>query len=218
LLQCGELQQQNITTLFSYEESIGFCVGDLVNDKDGVSAAAVFVEMAEQLKRQGKSVSEHMASLYEEYGVFCCNNKYFKCYDPAVTNRLFDRLRAGGEYWKAVGKYPIKHIRDLGTTSYYPNGYDSSTSDKLPTLPVNDPVASGQMITYTFENGCVATLRTSGTEPKIKYYIELPGNCEGGYSAAEHARVQQQVDDMAMVIIEEMLQPDLNNLEHPPAE
>ena len=37
------------------------------------------------------------------------------------------------------------------------------------TLPVSP---SSQMITFTFENGCVVTLRTSGTEPKIKYYTE----------------------------------------------
>lgn len=40
----------------------------------------------------------------------------------------------------------------------------------LQVLPVSK---SSQMITFTFQNGCVATLRTSGTEPKIKYYAEM---------------------------------------------
>lgn len=62
------------------------------------------------------------------------------------------------------GKYTIKHVRDLST------GYDSSQSDGRASLPVN---CSTEMITFTFENGLVATLRTSGTEPKIKYYTEL---------------------------------------------
>lgn len=49
-------------------------------------------------------------------------------------------------------------------------GYDSSTMDNKPLLPISK---SSQMITFTFENGLIATLRTSGTEPKIKYYAEL---------------------------------------------
>jgi len=50
------------------------------------------------------------------------------------------------------------------------SGYDSSTVDYKPILPVSK---STQMITFSFENGLIATLRTSGTEPKIKYYAEL---------------------------------------------
>ena len=62
------------------------------------------------------------------------------------------------------GKYKIVGTRDLTT------GYDSSTENKKATLPVS---RSSQMITFTFDNGLVLTLRTSGTEPKIKYYTEL---------------------------------------------
>lgn len=62
------------------------------------------------------------------------------------------------------GKYQIKDVRDLTT------GYDSSQSGYKATLPISK---SSQMITFTFENGLVATLRTSGTEPKLKYYTEL---------------------------------------------
>lgn len=62
------------------------------------------------------------------------------------------------------GKYKIVRVRDLTT------GFDSGKPDKKATLPVSK---GSQMITFYFENGLVATLRTSGTEPKIKYYTEL---------------------------------------------
>lgn len=62
------------------------------------------------------------------------------------------------------GKYKIVGTRDLTT------GYDSSQEDLKVTLPVS---RSSEMITFTFDNGLVVTLRTSGTEPKIKYYTEL---------------------------------------------
>jgi phosphomannomutase len=63
------------------------------------------------------------------------------------------------------GKYEVKFVRDLTG-----DGYDSSQPGQKPILPVSQ---SSQMITFTFKNGLVATLRTSGTEPKIKYYAEL---------------------------------------------
>ena len=55
-------------------------------------------------------------------------------------------------------------IRDLTT------GFDSKQKDQRATLPV-DPAS--QMITFEFANGACLTLRTSGTEPKIKYYLEV---------------------------------------------
>lgn len=61
-------------------------------------------------------------------------------------------------------KYAITSVRDLTT------GYDSTKIDNKAVLPVSK---SSQMITFTFDNGLVTTLRTSGTEPKIKYYNEL---------------------------------------------
>jgi phosphomannomutase len=44
-----QLKEEGVSVLFSYEEALGYCVGDVVSDKDGVSAAAVFVEMAAEL-------------------------------------------------------------------------------------------------------------------------------------------------------------------------
>lgn len=64
----------------------------------------------------------------------------------------------------ANGKYRIKGVRDLTT------GFDSRQPDGKALLPAS---ASSQMITFYFDNGLDATIRTSGTEPKIKYYTEL---------------------------------------------
>lgn len=67
-------------------------------------------------------------------------------------------------------KYKIIAVRDLTT------GYDSEEPDQKAKLPTSK---SSHMITFKFDNGLVLTMRTSGTEPKIKYYSELratPGN------------------------------------------
>ena len=71
-------------------------------------------------------------------------------------------------------------------------------------MPVS---SSSQMITFTFENGASATLRTSGTEPKIKYYTELAG--KPGQTAAE---VEKLLGDVVHSIIEEFLEPERNGL------
>jgi len=62
------------------------------------------------------------------------------------------------------GKYAVKGVRDLT------NGFDSRQPDGKALLPTS---SSSQMITFYFENGLDATIRTSGTEPKVKYYTEL---------------------------------------------
>ena len=51
-------------------------------------------------------------------------------------------------------------------------GFDSANPDNVATLPIS---LDGQWITFTLSNGIVATLRTSGTEPKLKYYVEYCG-------------------------------------------
>ena len=68
------------------------------------------------------------------------------------------------QYPKKIGKFTVDSVRDLTT------GYDSSTKDHVALLPSS---SSSQMITFSFTNNSVLTLRTSGTEPKIKYYSEI---------------------------------------------
>lgn len=63
-----------------------------------------------------------------------------------------------------MGDFKIKHCRDLTV------GIDTEQPDGKAVLPSS---RSSQMITFTFENGVIITLRTSGTEPKIKYYSEI---------------------------------------------
>ncbi|KAI9915011.1 hypothetical protein PsorP6_007494 [Peronosclerospora sorghi] len=199
----AELRNAGKTVLFSFEEAIGFCLGDLVKDKDGVTAAAVFAEMAGYLETTKRvTVQQHLNALYERYGHFVTQNHYVKCYDSVKIRAIFERLRNGGKYWTHCGDYAITHVRDLTT------GYDSSQPDKRAALPTS---SSAEMITYTFANGCVATLRTSGTEPKLKYYVELAGRA-GQPREETTIELRKQVEQL----VELMLQPKENGLELAP--
>jgi len=175
------LRKEGYTVPFAFEEAIGFMCGEFVNDKDGVSALALLAELAAQLAKKNMNIFDYLTSLYEKYGYFMCNNYYFICHEQKVINDFFDNIRYGEQkqpsdnpdydfklnYPKEIGGKKVIYVRDLTVN------YDSDTPDHKALLPSSK---SSQMITFKLDsNDCAITLRTSGTEPKIKYYIELSG-------------------------------------------
>ncbi|KFM00908.1 Glucose 1,6-bisphosphate synthase, partial [Aptenodytes forsteri] len=188
--------------LFAFEESIGFMCGTSVLDKDGVSAAVVIAEMATYLEGKNLTLAQKLIEIYEMYGYHISKTSYFLCYDPPTIKRIFEKLRnfdAPQSYPKFCGIYNILHVRDITT------GYDSSQPNKKSVLPVSK---SSQMITFTFQNGCVATLRTSGTEPKIKYYAEMCALPE----QSDRTVLEEELQKLIEALIENFLEPDKNGL------
>ena len=145
--------------LLCYEAEIGYCVGDIVRDKDGVSAAAVFAEMAAYLKREhGLTVHQHYEKLCEKYGHFVGKITTLSA-RPSRRSTPYLIAFVPGASIGGVGPHKIASIRDLRPGSEY----DSTMPDGKPKMP-SVPQGS-EMITYTFEDGGVVTLRTGGTEP-----------------------------------------------------
>ncbi|XP_064190536.1 phosphoglucomutase-2 [Anguilla rostrata] len=198
-----QLLDQGRTVLFAFEEAIGYMCCPAVLDKDGVSAAAIAAELTSYISKQGSSLSQQLTAIYEEYGYHITKNSYFICHDQDTIRGLFQRLRNfDGEntYPTRCGSFTVSSVRDLTT------GYDSQQPDKKAVLPTSK---SSQMITFTFSNGGVATMRTSGTEPKIKYYTELcaaPGN-------SDVKRLKMELDDLVDAIVEHFFEPEKNHLE-----
>ncbi|XP_014675565.1 PREDICTED: phosphoglucomutase-2-like isoform X1 [Priapulus caudatus] len=198
-----KLQKQGKVVLLAFEESIGFMCGCRVLDKDGISAAVVMSEMATQLAYKGISITQQLDNIYKIYGYHITNNSYYICHDQTVIDAMFQRIRdyeGTGSHPKACGKYEIKNIRDLTT------GYDNNQPDNKPILPV-DP--KSHMITFTFTNGCVATIRTSGTEPKIKYYAEI---CADPSNGQDRSAVEAELNDLVTSMVTRFFQPERNNL------
>ncbi|KAF8185026.1 hypothetical protein K438DRAFT_1837279 [Mycena galopus ATCC 62051] len=169
------LVEQGYEVPFGYEEAIGFMFGDRIRDKDGVAATVSFVELIVSLTNQGKTVHSYLEELYQRYGYFQTLNSYFVCKDPSTIDKIFERLRnyrsdAQPAYPQDIAGLAITSVVDLTT------GYDSTNP---PTYKPSLPLSSGHMIQFRAkkEDGTkvVLTTRTSGTEPKIKYYIEANG-------------------------------------------
>jgi phosphomannomutase len=184
----AQVRQVGLKVVFSFEEAMGFCIGDLVLDKDGVSAAAVLGEIVGTLREEGQSLSGHLRELQETYGCYVNLNSYVKCHDKEILKRIFDKLRTNGGqpgdesgrhgYPTELAGFKVKSVRDLTV------GYDSARVEEgcKASLPA-DP--SSQFLTFTLENGAVVSLRGSGTEPKLKYYIETVTTMGGEGSGSE---------------------------------
>lgn len=163
-----QAQAQGKVPLFAYEEAIGYMFPEVVSDKDGIAAAAVFLTAWRTWQQEyGLTPWQKLQELYRTYGFFEDANTYMISPSPEVTENVFTAIRTSdnGERPSRIGKRQILRWRDLTL------GYDSSTHDAIPVLPTD---MSSQMITCELEDA-VFTARGSGTEPKIKLYIEALG-------------------------------------------
>mmetsp|Transcript_13744 Transcript_13744/g.27334 ORF Transcript_13744/g.27334 Transcript_13744/m.27334 type:complete len:457 (+) Transcript_13744:114-1484(+) len=176
----------------AYEEAIGYQLSEFVSDKDGVSAAAVWAEMCCHLYAESRTVNALLEEAKKKYGYFVTNNAYYLCYDPPRVKACFDAFRSAGgapqTYLKTIGGFEVLSIRDVTT------GFDCSKPDKKCTFPLTP---TSQMVTISFSNGARITLRTSGTEPKIKWYSEFSGEDEG--------KAKEELDRIVAAVCSEVL-------------
>jgi len=152
-----------------------------VRDKDGVAAATVFLRLATEVYSRGQTILHLLEELYQmyvtlettvdrRYGYFASRNSYVICEDPRLMTAAFDKLRhytSQRSYITSFGKTRITRIKDISL------GYDSKVDDKVPEDKSLSP--SSEMISFELEDGTIMTLRGSGTEPKLKNYIESKG-------------------------------------------
>jgi len=187
-----DLDQQGFDVVYAFEEALGYMIPQTVHDKDSISAAAVFLTAASQWSGQGLTAYSKLQALYEHVGYFEDANTYLVSPSPSVTTLVFTAIRAlGSPHPTSIGPREIVRWRDLTV------GYDSKNQDHVPDLPVD---ASAQMITCELDDGAVFTVRGSGTEPKIKLYIE----CQGKSSEDAKTRAKSVLDDL----LREWFKPD----------
>ena len=160
------------TYVFGLEESYGYKVETEVMDKDGVSAAALCAEMTMYWRSQGQSLLEHLDNLYKEYGYFedrAISKNFPGMEGVSVMKGIMAKLRAEG--LKSLGGKKVVQIRDIQTSvSYDPANPSAKTSIDLP---------KSNVLQFFLEGGTIVSARPSGTEPKIKFYINTKTPVEG---------------------------------------
>ena len=169
--------------VFGLEESYGYKIEKEVMDKDGVSAAAMCAEMTMYWRSKGKSLLEHLDDMYKEYGYFedrSISKNFPVIEGVSVMKGIMSKLRTDG--LKTLGGKKVLKIRDIQTSvSYDPNSPDKKEAVSLP---------KSNVLQFFLEGGTIVSARPSGTEPKIKFYIntktEVGGaKCDGCLKATK---------------------------------
>jgi phosphoglucomutase len=192
-----DLDEQGYDSRFAFEEAIGYMIPGVVHDKDAVSAAATFLAAVIRWKRKhGLSPYQVLERLYEKYGHFEDANTYVISPSPEVTEKVFNAVRALGDpYPKTLGKRKVHYWRDLT------RGWDSGTKDHKPLLPTDK---TSQMITCEVDGDVRFTVRGSGTEPKIKFYIECKGHSK--------EKAKKGANEVLADLLKEWFKPELYGL------
>ena len=160
------LEHPEWTQVLIYEEALGYAIGPLARDKDGITAAVVAVDLARQLASSGRTVWDLLDDLAERHGAHVTANGSRRLDGPDARDRL-DGLAA-----ELVAHPPTT----LG-------GNRVSDSDQ----------PAGDVLRLWLTDGTRVVLRPSGTEPKFKYYceaIEPVGTDRDSRAARRRARLR----------------------------
>ncbi|MCF8546597.1 MAG: phospho-sugar mutase [Microbacteriaceae bacterium] len=137
--------------IFGFEEALGYLVDpDKVRDKDGISAAVDFLAMAGELQERGLTIADHLIEFADRFGAFASTQISIRVANlsdiPAISSRFRDAPPA------TLGGHAVTAVDD------FMNGFEN--------FPPTD------LIRLTIDGGSRVIVRPSGTEPKLKIYID----------------------------------------------
>ena len=157
------------------EESYGFMAQDFVRDKDAVSACSLLAEICAYAKDQGKTLYELLMDIYLEYGF----SKEFTINVVKPGKSGADEIKAMMEKFRSN---PPKEI--AGSKVVIAKDYKTlEQTDANGVVTKLDMPETSNVLQWFCEDGTKVSVRPSGTEPKIKFYLEVKGEmkCAGCY-------------------------------------
>ena len=137
--------------LFGFEEALGYLVDpDKVRDKDGISAAIVFLDLVRSLKKEGKTLADYAVDFTKEFGAYVSGQISIRVSDLSEIGKLMSALRHNPP--AEVGGFKVATFLDHTKTD-----------------------RQSDILVFVLENGSRLIARPSGTEPKIKFYLDARG-------------------------------------------
>lgn len=137
---------------FGYEEALGYCCdSEHVKDKDGVSALLLLCELAAELKAEGRSLLDRLDDLAREHGLHATDQLSVRVEDLSLISAAMERLRTSPP--STLGGLEVVGVDDLAEGS----------ADLPPTDGLRFRLAEDARV----------VVRPSGTEPKLKCYLEV---------------------------------------------
>ena len=158
---------------YGYEEALGYLVDpDVVRDKDGISAAVDFLSLASKLKAEGKTLDDHLDDFADRFGAFASAQVSLRFDDLSLIGAAMARLRANPP--ATVGTITVEQIDDfIEGFAQYP---------------------AGDILRLHLAGGSRVIVRPSGTEPKLKVYIDA--SSDSGTAAERRAAAEAVVAEL----------------------
>lgn len=163
--------------IFGYEEALGYLVNpETVRDKDGISAALDFLAMTCFFKSQNITIERVLEAFAEKFGYFASDQLSLRVTDLSDIAAIMAHLRA--EPLRSLGGIPVTGIDDL--------------RDGSADLPPTDALR------FRLEDGSRVMARPSGTEPKIKFYLDVQRpNEQRDEASAVLAAIKAELEQIA---------------------
>lgn len=167
--------------VFGYEEALGVCPGSLVWDKDGISGAVRVAELCAHLKAEGKTLLDRLEELYVRHGL--SRAAQWSVMLPGAEGR-----RKIDATLEALRKEPPGELAGVKVVRRLDLSKDAASSDerfegtKMPPADV---------LVFFADDGTRLTVRPSGTEPKVKFYLELEARVK---DRAELEKARRRLD------------------------
>ncbi len=175
--------------VFGFEEALGYTVGTVVRDKDGISAAVIAAELAAVRRAEGKTLLDELEALARRYGLFASGQRSITrpgAGGLAEIGAAMQRLRAAPPARLAAWEV-------LATSDYQARRRVAKGGEATETaLPPSNVLA------FELEGGSRVIARPSGTEPKIKFYVDLCEPIAEGEAMAEaERRAERKMGELA---------------------
>jgi phosphomannomutase len=179
--------------VFGYEEALGYTVGDVVRDKDGISAAVLFAELAAVVRARGEDVLDELEAIHRRYGLFASSQVNVTrkgASGAAEIASIMKRLRAAAP--KRIGAHDVEAIAD----------YEAQTrATSAGVTPLSLPTSN--VLAFELAGGSRIIARPSGTEPKLKFYFDVREPVAAGEPiAAAEARASSAVAALSSAFVQ----------------
>jgi phosphomannomutase len=153
--------EEGVRFVLGYEEALGYSVGTVVRDKDGIGAGLVLAEMAAGLAAEGRTLLDALEELRSRHGFFESRQRSVALPGTSGARRIEEAMaRLRGERPERIGGETVNAVTDL---------------------------PEGEVLLYDLADGGRVAVRPSGTEPKIKLYFEVVEDYDSPGKARERA-------------------------------
>jgi phosphomannomutase len=160
-----ELEAEGYRFVMGYEEALGYSIGPVVRDKDGISAALLLLDLAAHCTSEGRDLIDELVRIYRQHG-------YYGSHQHAITMAGSEGKEQINQLMSTLRQQPPTEISGRKVTAIS----DIATGVRLEVSSGQTqaiPLPASNVLCFDLDDGSRVLARPSGTEPKIKFYFEV---------------------------------------------